>query len=204
MSWKSEIKALLKQSWSPGELFTLADVYRFEPLLSQKHQGNAHIREKLRQVLQQLRDEGVVGFINGRGFYVMLAPEGIRGADAVTAFYPDEVIEPSRYIEGATRAVAVNAFERNARARQACIDHYGARCIVCGFDFKNRYGVRGEGYIHVHHLVPLADIGTQYVVDPVADLRPVCPNCHAMIHRTNPPLAVEKLSALIRHLDGRE
>ena len=54
----------------------------------------------------------------------------------------------------------------------------------------------GEGYIHVHHLVPLAEVEDGYDVDPVEDLRPVCPNCHAIIHRHEPPVALEDLSAL--------
>ena len=30
--------------------------------------------------------------------------------------------------------------------------------------------------IQVHHLVPLSAIGKKYRVDPIRDLRPVCPN----------------------------
>ncbi len=35
----------------------------------------------------------------------------------------------------------------------------------------------GEGFIHVHHLKPLSEVGYEYRVDPIRDLRPVCPNC---------------------------
>jgi predicted HNH restriction endonuclease len=42
--------------------------------------------------------------------------------------------------------------------------------------------------------VPLSEIDDEYVVDPVRDLRPVCPNCHAMIHTARPPLSVEAIS----------
>ena len=42
-------------------------------------------------------------------------------------------------------------------------------------------GREAEGYIHVHHLRGLSDVGGEYVVDPVNDLRPVCPNCHAVL-----------------------
>jgi predicted HNH restriction endonuclease len=31
----------------------------------------------------------------------------------------------------------------------------------------------------------------KYVVDPVNDLKPVCPNCRAMIHRRTPPYSLE-------------
>jgi len=99
------------------------------------------------------------------------------------------------YVEGAVESVIVNAYERDQVARQACIFHYGTRCQVCRFDFGERYGEVGKGFIHVHHLIPLSEIRAQYRVDPVDDLRPVCPNCHAMLHRTSPPLKIDELRA---------
>jgi 5-methylcytosine-specific restriction protein A len=111
---------------------------------------------------------------------------------------PDEVSTPSLYFEGVSRTVAVNAYERDPRARKACIDHYGATCAVCGFDFAVGYGQLGQGFIHVHHVVPLSKIGKSYVVDPVKDLRPVCPNCHAMLHRRAEVLSIEELKVILR------
>jgi 5-methylcytosine-specific restriction enzyme A len=110
--------------------------------------------------------------------------------------FPDEL--PDSAIEGAQKRVLVNAYERSAFARQACIEHYGYRCAVCAFDFEASYGDRGRNFIHVHHVVPIASIGTTYVVNPVRDLRPVCPNCHAMIHRTTPPCSLDELSAIVK------
>lgn len=89
--------------------------------------------------------------------------------------------------------VTINAYERNAQARVACIKHHGCKCAVCGFNFVQVYGALGEGFIHVHHVVSIGKIGKQYEIDPVTDLIPVCPNCHAMIHRTEPLLTVEQL-----------
>ncbi|MBX3613144.1 MAG: HNH endonuclease, partial [Burkholderiaceae bacterium] len=96
--------------------------------------------------------------------------------------FPDEV-ESESFIEGAKRTVTVNAFERAPRARAVCIKYWGCKCVVCAFDFSVRYGPIGEGFIHVHHIKPLSEIGKDYVLDPIRDLRPVCPNCHAMLHR---------------------
>jgi hypothetical protein len=107
---------------------------------------------------------------------------------------PEEV-PPVGLVEGASRKVTVNAYERNPEARTACIRHWGTSCVVCGFNFGVRYGDLGKDFIHVHHLVPLAKVGNEYLVDPVADLRPVCPNCHAMLHRTDPPCSIEDLKA---------
>ena len=106
---------------------------------------------------------------------------------------PDEVPFPDRYREGAVQSVTVNSYERNSRARAACIEHWGYSCTVCGFSFVEAYGEMGREYIHVHHLKDLATIGEEYEVDPVEDLRPVCPNCHAMLHRTVPAMGLEDL-----------
>jgi 5-methylcytosine-specific restriction enzyme A len=114
--------------------------------------------------------------------------------------FPDEV--PETIVEGAQRKVSVNAYERSAIARQTCVEHYGYKCWVCGFDFEEKYGERGRDFIHVHHLVPIASIGLDYVVNPISDLRPVCPNCHAMIHRTSPPSTLEELAAIIHDAKG--
>ena len=112
--------------------------------------------------------------------------------------FPDEVAaSDATYVEGAVKQVLVNAYERNPEARAACISNYGAVCQVCGLDFSKMYGPIGLGFIHVHHLVPLSAMQQETVVDPIKDLRPVCPNCHAMLHRENPPLPIEALQALI-------
>jgi 5-methylcytosine-specific restriction protein A len=111
---------------------------------------------------------------------------------------PEEINSPALFFEGASRTIAVNAYERDPRARKACIDHYGTNCSVCGFNFAEAFGDLGNGFIHVHHLVPLADIGKSYVVDPVRDLRPVCPNCHAMLHRREEVLTIEKLKSILK------
>ena len=112
----------------------------------------------------------------------------------------DEVPEDVVYVEGATRRVAVNVHERNPLARAACVRHFGATCVVCDFDFAATYGdlarnPAGEPFIHVHHLRPLHEIGSSYVVNPVRDLVPICPNCHAMVHRTAPPVPPAELRA---------
>lgn len=99
------------------------------------------------------------------------------------------------YSEGALKVIKVNAYERDRKARQACINFHGTDCKVCGLDFGSRYGEIGAGFIHVHHLVPLASIGAEYEVDPVKDLVPVCPNCHAMLH-----LGASSVSDLKRRL----
>jgi 5-methylcytosine-specific restriction protein A len=110
----------------------------------------------------------------------------------------------SSLIEGALRRVLSSEYERNATARRACIEHYGASCFVCGFSFEATFGELGRGFIHVHHLTPMSSIGSEYRVDPIADLRPVCPNCHAMLHCKDPPLTIEALQAHISRSRSRD
>ncbi len=102
--------------------------------------------------------------------------------------HPDEVLTLEPLVEGAVRTVVVNAFERDTKARRRCLEHYGCACCICGMSFGATYGPAVDGFIHVHHLRPLSGIRQQYVVDPVADLRPVCPNCHAVLHHRAPEL----------------
>ena len=64
-------------------------------------------------------------------------------------------------------------------------------------NFEAIYGAIGRDFIHVHHLIPLSEVGDTYEVDPIEDLRPVCPNCHAMLHKRTPPYSISELSALM-------
>lgn len=113
--------------------------------------------------------------------------------------FPDEIDEVTSLREGAQYQVTVNAYERDPRARRQCIAHYGTRCVICGFSFGAVYGEVAEDFIHVHHVRPLAEVGAEYIVDPVADLRPVCPNCHAVIHLRKPAFSIQEVVALLRH-----
>jgi 5-methylcytosine-specific restriction protein A len=111
---------------------------------------------------------------------------------------PEEVLEGIRFQEGALKKIQVNVYERDARARAACIEHYGHKCSVCDFDFEKVYGEIGVGYIHVHHLIPLSKIVKEYSVDPVKDLRPVCANCHAVIHLRTIPFTIEEVKRFMK------
>lgn len=86
------------------------------------------------------------------------------------------------YMEGAQKVILTNRYERNPKARARCIAVHGSACKVCGFDFGIAFGEEFSGKIEVHHIKPISEIGKEYVVDPVHDLVPVCPNCHMMLH----------------------
>lgn len=115
-----------------------------------------------------------------------------------------EIIYPESDIinlsEGKLTTVKINSFERNVKARQKCIEYYGVNCQVCNMNFEERYGQIGKSYIHVHHITPLYEIREEYEVDPIKDLIPVCPNCHAMLHanRNGKVLTVSELKKRLR------
>ena len=112
----------------------------------------------------------------------------------------NDVDTEEKYHEGHVIDAKVNRYERSSIARMKCIEYHGAKCAICGMNFGKRYGSIGEGFIHVHHLKPLHTIGQDYVVDYKNDLIPVCPNCHAMIHRipNGESLTVDELKNILK------
>jgi 5-methylcytosine-specific restriction enzyme A len=156
------------------------------------------------------KEEGGIGPATIGGFTPVLTEKSLLriGAnwyasdDQAVLHLPEEVATILPLVEGASKQILVNAYERNRVAREQCLQHHGYSCCVCEFSFEQIYGPLGKGYIHVHHLVPFSEIKAQYVVDPIKDLLPICPNCHAMIHRTVPALSVSQLKAVLVESHG--
>ena len=109
----------------------------------------------------------------------------------------DEVDENHTYIEGATKLILINSYERDPKARSMCISHHGAVCQICGFDFYRKYGCVAQGYIEVHHLIPISSLRINYIIDPINDLIPLCSNCHSVVHRKNPPYTINEVKRMI-------
>lgn len=105
--------------------------------------------------------------------------------------------EEKTYLEGGVSRIEINRYERNPVNRELCLVANGYTCKICGFNFEEKYGEVGRHFIHVHHIVPVSKSDKEYMIDPVKDLLPVCPNCHAMLHRQDPPLMPEELKILI-------
>lgn len=113
--------------------------------------------------------------------------------------YFEDLSSEEKVIEGHKLTVQVNKYERSSVARKNAIQYHGCKCSVCGIDFEDVYGEVGKGFIHIHHKIPLHTIGSDYCVDYKEDLIPVCPNCHAMLHReeNGKYLTVEELKKRI-------
>ena len=99
--------------------------------------------------------------------------------------------------EGARHDEFTNVYERNVEARRQCLAHYGRVCQACKANLIKIYGVLGSNIIQVHHLKPLSEIGESYIVDPINDLIPVCPNCHAMMHQRTPPFSMSEIQSIL-------
>ena len=133
----------------------------------------------------EVKDERLLHFIHGE-----------ESADTITeqdSTYEVDYPADANLYEGAVVQVLANRYERNRKAREQCVATKGTRCAVCGMDFQDKYGDIGRDFIHVHHLVPISSIGKEYELNVERDLVPVCPNCHYMLHRKNPPYTVEEL-----------
>lgn len=149
----------------------------------------------------ELRDENGVGPAKIEEFTPVLVEKKLvqMGGNwfafdnQLTNYLPEEIHESKRYLEGSKTIISINTYERNPLARKKCIEYYGYKCSVCNFNFEEKYGDIGSKFIHVHHLIPLSTIKKEYQLDPIKDLAPVCPNCHAIIHRVEEPISIEEL-----------
>jgi hypothetical protein len=108
------------------------------------------------------------------------------------------------FTEGRRMSAERTFFARNPKLVRAAKKYYGFSCQACGFTFSKHYGNLGDGYIEVHHLNPLSEhdeaLWDEGIRTSLADVRVVCSNCHRMLHRVKPPLSVEKLGEMIRHV----
>ena len=115
-------------------------------------------------------------------------------------FFPEVIDSNLDVFEGLKKQITVNKYERSSIARAKCIEFHGCVCSLCSFDFERTYGDVGKNFIHVHHVKPLYTIGENYRIDYEQDLIPVCPNCHAMLHKkvNGVELSLEQLKERIK------
>jgi 5-methylcytosine-specific restriction protein A len=98
--------------------------------------------------------------------------------------------------EGALSNEVVRKYERSRYNRALCLKYYGFTCRGCGDTLEEKYGPIGANVIHVHHIVPVSAMQGSYQLDPIKDLIPLCPNCHNIVHRKNPPMAIDELNTI--------
>ncbi len=108
-------------------------------------------------------------------------------------------VDPESRREGKVRYIYGKQYERDQKNRVEAIKYHGTKCTICQFDFEKVYGLRGKGFIEIHHLNPLSSVGKETDINPKTDLVPVCSNCHKMIHRRKDNvLSIEQMKMLIK------
>lgn len=110
---------------------------------------------------------------------------------------------PGTLAPQALRQQQGNRHEQDPEARRLCLAFHGDSCAACGLVPTRRYGPSAAGILQAHHLVPGPDLAEDYVLDPVADLVPLCPTCHAAAHARVPdPYTPAEIRALLAAGDG--
>lgn len=89
-------------------------------------------------------------------------------------------------------------YERDPKNRLEAIKIHRTKCIACGFDFEQVYGVRGRGFVEVHHVNPLYTLEEEMFINAKTDLVPLCSNCHRMVHhQKDNVLSIDELKSIL-------
>jgi len=106
--------------------------------------------------------------------------------------------------EGEKKLRFVTYYERDSKLRRQAIAIHGTTCAACGFNFGKFYGEYAEGFVHVHHVMPVSEFGGSKSVNPETDLVPLCANCHSVVHRKkDKTLTVQELKQLIESASNK-
>ena len=110
----------------------------------------------------------------------------------------DSDFTSTKTVEGKKILRYTTVYERDPKARALALEIHGYDCKGCGLNFGDFYGDHGKGYIHIHHIKPLSESG-ETKIDPRSDLIPLCPNCHAMVHKNKShTLTLNELKEIIK------
>ncbi|WP_434049066.1 HNH endonuclease [Marinobacter salarius] len=105
--------------------------------------------------------------------------------------------DESAFAEGAERYRRHRSRERDPaiarKVKEKRLAEEGVlACDVCGFDFADKYGELGLGFIEAHHTVPVAELDGK-TKTKASDFALVCSNCHRMLHRQKKVISIEAL-----------
>jgi len=127
----------------------------------------------------QLLEEDLKTFLQ---YYLLLASKDLLP----TVTTAEEEDEKSLDYEDLTRLKEHKRIERNRKLSEKAKKIHGYTCQACDFNFEEKYGEIGKGFIEAHHLTPLSELkGQKIPLDPLKDFTVLCSNCHRMIHRSD-------------------
>ena len=110
-------------------------------------------------------------------------------------YVQNEKSNQESFDEGFKVEIIKEATYRNQKIVSLAKEQHGSICEICQFDFAKTYGSHGEGFIEMHHLFPMHNGRRKTTTE---DLRPVCANCHRMLHRGKEMLSIEELKGIIK------
>jgi hypothetical protein len=84
----------------------------------------------------------------------------------------DDLTDFSFGEEGGSMLVLSRRYERSRLNRKVAIEFHGRKCRACGFSFDETYGPLSDGYVEIHHLVPVSVMQGPKPLDPRVDLVP--------------------------------
>lgn len=99
-------------------------------------------------------------------------------------------------LEGEATTNLMTKVERNLLNRSLCLAFHGYNCKACGLNFQKMYGEVASRFIHVHHLHPITERGVCNP-DPINEMVPLCPNCHAVAHMKLPPFTISEIITML-------
>ena len=116
---------------------------------------------------------------------------------------PIEILDDALIREGQLRLRTTEYRTRSRQLRISAVRHFSRsgyiHCSACEFEFGKAYGSIGRGYVQIHHLKPVSFMRGEAMSmgDALANVRPLCANCHQMAHRKTPPLKIAYLKSIV-------
>ncbi|MBL7038869.1 MAG: HNH endonuclease [Pirellulaceae bacterium] len=166
--------------------FDLEQIYALESVFRERFPKNRHVREKIRQTLQRLRDIGFLEFLRGGRYRLNLA-------------FTDLELETARAGEPGISVPETRTVVRSIRIRNTLLatdmkHRYENVCQVC----QETVQLTDATYAESHHVKPLGS--PHFGPDTEGNILVVCPNHHVMFDRG--ALAVDPTDLLVSHISG--
>jgi predicted Rdx family selenoprotein len=185
-SWKQALaESILELANTRSNLaFTIDDIYLLKDKFSALFPSNRHVKEKLRQTLQRLRDDGFLVFLSNGKYRINLAFEDLVDEPAPLRHEGFTLPKTKKVVRSLRLRCTLLASEVKRRYRNTC--------QVCRTPVV--LSVR-LFYAEAHHLQPL---GAPHLgPDIPGNIIVLCPNHHIMFDRGVATIIPE--TRMIRH-----
>ena len=165
--------------------FSIEQLYERQNAFQERFPSNRHIREKVRQILQRLRDDdGFIDFVGGGRYRLLLTHAELE-------------CEPARADDAGVAVPAMRTIVRSVRLRNTLLAaemkrRYKDVCQVC----REQLQLAASTYAESHHIRPMGS--PHNGPDVEGNILVVCPNHHVMFDRG--ALVIDPSSFIVRHV----